>query len=92
MFCNEAHESVVEVDGTAVLLVGVLRIDHLRMDEVVGVADGCRHIVAHAEAGGDGCGESTSYAVTLPTLGVVGGEELRVLTIPGGISTKACFG
>ena len=84
VFGNERDETVVDVDGSAACLVGFC-IDDLRVDEVVGVADGRRHVVAHAEPSGNGSGESSRHAVPLPTVNIVGGEETAPLqTSPRG--------
>ena len=53
VFGNERDETVVYVDGAATCLVG-LCIDNLRMDKVVGIANGGRDVIAHAEPRGDG--------------------------------------
>ena len=48
MFGDKTHKGVVVVDGAMGCLVG-LCIDNLRMDKVVGIANGGRDVIAHAE-------------------------------------------
>ena len=60
----------------AARLVG-FSINDLRVDEVVGIANGSGNVVAHAEPRGDGSRESCCHAMPLPAINVVGGEKRR---------------
>ena len=59
----KAYEGIVEVDGTPVLLLAVTGINYLRVNEVVGIANGSGHVVAHSQTCRNRCGKGSGYAV-----------------------------
>ena len=57
---NKTHESIVKVDGTGVFIIGILGINHLRMNEVMSVSNSCGNIIAHTKPHSNSCRERDS--------------------------------